>query len=105
VHPEALRLLLLRGLYRGDERRREPRVAVGFEVTYRAGLRSRRAVLADLSMRGCRLISEDPISEGRRIRVNIPAVESATAIDGRVLRVDRLEGGLGEPTRARRWRG
>jgi hypothetical protein len=102
VHPEALRLLLLRGLYRGDERRREPRVAVGFEVNYRAGLRSRRAVLADLSTRGCRLISADPLAEGRRIRVNIPeAAESGrpVAISGRVLRVDRLEDVLGEPDR------
>jgi hypothetical protein len=102
VHPEALRLLLLRGLYRGDERRREPRVAVGFEVSYRAGLRSRRAVLADLSMRGCRLVSEEPIAEGRRIRVNIPeAGESGTpiAISGHVLRADLLEEGLGEPER------
>src|SRR5262245_18297498 len=35
VHPEALRLLLLRSLYRGEERRGEPRVAAGFDVSYR----------------------------------------------------------------------
>lgn len=94
VHPEALRLLLLRGLYRGDERRREPRVAVGFEVNFRSGLRSRRAVLADLSARGCRLISADPLTAGRRIRVNIPeALESdiPVTISGRVLRVDEVD--------------
>lgn len=93
VHPEALRLLLLRGLYRGDERRQEPRVAVGFEVNFRSGLRSRRAVLADLSARGCRLISADPLTAGRRIRVNIPeALQSDTpvTITGRVLRVDEV---------------
>jgi hypothetical protein len=92
VHPEALRLLLLRCLYRGDERRREPRVAVGFEVTYRTGLKTRRAVLADLSVRGCRLVSESGIDAGRRIRVNVPeALETGdpVAITGRVLRVDR----------------
>jgi hypothetical protein len=102
VHPEALRLLLLRGLYRGDERRSEPRVAVGFEVTYRAGLRARRAVLADLSTRGCRLVSTDPVAEGRRIRVNIPeAAESGEpiAIAGRVLRSDCLGESQGEPAR------
>ncbi|MGH0030974.1 MAG: PilZ domain-containing protein, partial [Myxococcota bacterium] len=92
VHAEALRLLVLRCLYRGEERRREPRVAVGFEVGFRTGLKSRRAVLADLSVRGCRLISETPIDAGRRIRVNVPeALETGdpVAISGRVLRVDR----------------
>lgn len=92
VHPEALRLLLLRCLYRGEERRREPRVAVGFEVTFRTGLRTRRAVLADLSVRGCRLVSSAPIDAGRRIRVSVPeALETGdpVSITGRVLRVDR----------------
>lgn len=92
VHPEALRLLVLRCLYRGEERRREPRVAVGFEVTFRTGLMTRRAVLADLSVRGCRLVAESSIDAGRRIRVNVPeALETGdpVAITGRVLRVDR----------------
>jgi hypothetical protein len=92
VHPEALRLLVLRCLYRGEERRREPRVAVGFEVSFRTGLMSRRAVLADLSVHGCRLVAEASIDAGRRIRVNVPeALETGdpVAISGRVLRVDR----------------
>lgn len=94
VHPEALRLLLLRAIYRGDERRSQPRVAVGFDVAYRTGLRSRRAVLADLSIGGCRLISHDALTEGRRIRMNIPdAIETNApiTISGRVLRVDPAE--------------
>lgn len=92
VHPEALRLLVLRCLYRGEERRREPRVAVGFEVSFRTGLKSRRAVLADLSVRGCRLVADASIDPGRRIRVNVPeALETGdpVSISGRVLRVDR----------------
>lgn len=92
VHPEALRLMLLRCLYRGEERRREPRVAVGFEVSFRTGLRTRRAVLADLSVRGCRLVSSAPIDSGRRIRVSVPeALETGdpVSITGHVLRVDR----------------
>jgi hypothetical protein len=67
-------------------------VAVGFEVGFRTGLKSRRAVLADLSVRGCRLLSEAPIDAGRRIRVNVPeALETGdpVSIAGRVLRVDR----------------
>ena len=92
VHPEAMRLLVLRCLYRGDERRVEPRVAVGFEVGFRTGLMTRRAVLADLSLRGCRLLSEHRIEPGRRIKVNVPeALEAGepVAVTGRVLRVDR----------------
>jgi CheY-like chemotaxis protein len=95
VHPEALRLLLLRCLYRGEERRCEPRVAVGFEVSYRSGLMTRRAVLADLSVRGCRLLASHALESGRRIRVNVPeALETGdpVSIPGRVLRVDHPKG-------------
>jgi hypothetical protein len=89
VHPEALRLILLRSLYRGDEKREEPRVAAGLDVSYRTGLRSRRAILADLSTRGCRLVSRNPVDPGRRIRVNLPeALETGDPIGvvGHVLR-------------------
>jgi hypothetical protein len=89
VHPEALRLLLLRSLYRGEEKRGEPRVAAGFDVSYRTGLRSRRAILADLSTKGCRLVSRNTIDAGRRIRVHLPeALETGDpiAVVGRVLR-------------------
>jgi len=102
VHPEALRLLLLRAIYRGDERRTQPRVAVGFDVAYRTGLRSRRAVLADLSLGGCRLISHDALSEGKRIRLNVPdgvATHAPVTISGRVLRVDPTGDLDGDPLR------
>jgi hypothetical protein len=94
VHPEALRLMLLRSLYRGDERRVEPRVAAGLDVSYRTGLRSRRAILADLSTKGCRLVSRTPVDSGRRIRVNLPeALETGDpiAVVGHVLRSTREE--------------
>jgi hypothetical protein len=94
VHPEALRLLLLRSLYHGEERRGEPRVAAGLDVSYRTGLRSRRAILADLSTRGCRLVSRTPVDSGRRIRVNLPeALETGDpiAVVGHVLRSTREE--------------
>ena len=94
VHPEALRLLLVRSLYRGEERRGEPRVAAGFDVSYRTGLRSRRAILADLSTKGCRLVSRTAIDSGRRIRVNLPeALETGDPIGvvGRVLRSTQEE--------------
>lgn len=91
VHVEALRLLLLHCLYKGDERRREPRVAVGFEVSFRSGLITRRATLADLSIRGCRLLSRTRVEPGRRVRVQIPeALETGEpfSVTGRVVRVD-----------------
>jgi hypothetical protein len=94
VHPEALRLLLVRSLYRGEERRGDPRVAAGLDVSFRTGLRSRRAILADLSARGCRLVSRTPIDSGRRIRVHLPeALETGDPIGvvGHVLRSIREE--------------
>ena len=38
VHPYALRLVILRALYLGEERRRERRVPVGYEISYRLSL-------------------------------------------------------------------
>ena len=37
VHPEALRLLVMHSLYRGEEKRRDPRVAVGLEISFQTG--------------------------------------------------------------------
>jgi hypothetical protein len=72
VHAEALRLMLLHCCYKGEERRREPRVAVGVEVSFRAGLLAREATLVDLSSRGCRLLSQHRVENGKRITVQIP---------------------------------
>jgi hypothetical protein len=71
VHPAALRLVLLHSLYRGPERRSR-RVAVGAPVRYRLGLRKREAVLADLSLRGCLLLTRHRVRLGQRIVVWIP---------------------------------
>src|SRR5262249_40035688 len=72
VHPEALRLLILRSLYSGQERRREERVAMGIEVSFRTGLVPRRATMVDLSSRGCRLLSSYVLEPGRRVSVQVP---------------------------------
>ena len=88
VHPAALRGLLLHALYRGPERRSR-RVAVGAPVRFRAGLRRRSAVLADLSARGCLLITRDPVRLGARLTVYLPDVRSpgrSFAVRGRVVR-------------------
>ncbi len=71
-HPTALRLLLLHALYRGPERRRRARVLVGAAVSYRAGLRRRTAILADLSTDGCRLLVSQPLGYDQRVTVHLP---------------------------------
>jgi hypothetical protein len=90
VHPEALRLLLMHCVYTGEERRSEPRVPVGFEVSFRTGLLPRRATLADLSTRGARLVSKWPLEPGKRITITVPeraGVAESLAVRGRVLRM------------------
>ena len=97
VHPEALRLLLLHCLYTGDERRREPRVPVGFEISFRMGLLPRRATLADLSSRGCRLLSRFALEPGKRITLQIPQALGSSEVltlRGRIIRMS-LDENLG----------
>lgn len=72
VHPYALRLLILRALYTGDERRRESRVPIGYEISYRSGVRRKKAMLLDLNTRGCRLLSERPLKIGSRLTLDLP---------------------------------
>lgn len=94
VHPTALRLLLLRALYRGPERRREPRVAVGAPVRLRVGLRRETVLLADLSPSSCRLLSPRRLAPGRGVTLCL----DATITGGSVLRV------RGEVIRSTGWR-
>ncbi len=89
VHPEALRLLILHAMYTGEEQRREPRVAVGFDVTFKSGLIPREGTLADLSMRGCRLLSSRSLELGKRVKIQIPEALGASevlSLRGRVIR-------------------
>lgn len=89
VHPTALRLLLLHALYRGPERRSR-RVAVGAPVRFRVGLRRRDGVLADLSMRGCMILSRRPMRIGQAIVVWVPDATSESksfAVRGAVVRI------------------
>jgi hypothetical protein len=64
---------------------------VGFEISFRVGLLNRKAILADLSVRGCRLLSHMRFEVGKRIRLQIPeALETGDpfSIGGRISRVD-----------------
>jgi hypothetical protein len=88
VHPEALRLLLLRALYAGEERRGEERVPMGIEVSFRTGLLPRRATMVDLSSRGCRLLSSYALEPGRRVSVQVPdGREAPLVVRGQVVRI------------------
>lgn len=72
VHPEALRLLLMRCLFRGQERRRHPRSPVGCAVSYRHGLRRGSAILSELSLEGLRLLSTRPLAIGTDLTLRVP---------------------------------
>jgi hypothetical protein len=72
VHPVALRLLMLRLLYRGEERRGSARVPMGCTVQVRRLLGWRDAVLADLSPRGARLLVPRAARPDSRLTLRLP---------------------------------
>jgi hypothetical protein len=99
VHAEALRLMLLHCCYKGEERRREPRVAVGAEVSFKMGLATRSATLVDLSSRGCRLLAHHRIERGKKIVVQIrEALDEGELlhVPGRVVHSDEADNGGAE---------
>jgi hypothetical protein len=73
VHPAALRGLILYAVYRGPEKRRSRRVTVGAPIRVRAGWRQNSSILADLSLGGCRLISNSAIAPGKSFTLAVPA--------------------------------
>jgi len=89
VHPAALRLLLLHSLYRGPERRHRERVSIGSEVHFKTGWLARSATLAELSTRGCQILSRKKIRLHKKVRIQIPSAvtgERALRVEGTVLR-------------------
>ena len=89
VHPEALRLLVMHSLYRGEEKRSDPRVAVGLEISFQTGEIPRRATLVDLSTGGCRLISSFELESGKKVLVSLPETLGTTepiTLEGEILR-------------------
>jgi hypothetical protein len=83
VHPEALRLLIVHALFRGKERRREDRVPVGYEISYRSGIWRRKATLLEFTRRGCRLLLDRQIGVGSRLTLDLPR----EVTDGRALQL------------------
>jgi len=89
VHPTALRLLILHAIYRGPERRDRERVTIGSEVRFRSGLLPRQATLTELSIRGCRLLSQRPAQRDKSVKLYVPARVTGSkplSLTGTVLR-------------------
>ncbi len=100
VHPEALRLLLLRALYGDRERRLEPRLPIGYAVTWRARLRAHDATVAEISPGGCRLLTARRLSPGSRLSVHIPRALAGglgLRLPGRAVRCERRAATQGAP--------
>jgi len=94
VHPAALRVLVQRALFRGEDARRAPRVACGHPATYKTGFWRQKATLIDLSPRGCRLLTQKPVKEKSEITIQIPkelAGGRALEIVGHAVRVTPAE--------------
>jgi len=71
VHPTALRLLLLHVLYRGPERRKLDRISIGAPARIKVGLFSKPAILAEISPRGARIVSEHRLAPGTKLKLVI----------------------------------
>ena len=100
VHPEALRLLLLRALYGDRERRLERRLPIGYTVTWRAGLRAHDATVAEISSGGCRLLTARRLGPGSRLSVHIPRALAGglgLRLSGRAVRCERRAATQGAP--------
>jgi hypothetical protein len=92
VGSEALRLLLLHSVYRGPEKREEPRLPVGSPVDCRDAVGNPFAAeLLDLACDGCRLLSKHPLEPGTALSVGLPsklAGGEELSLPGRILRVE-----------------
>jgi hypothetical protein len=89
VNAYALRLILLRAIYSGEERRQEDRVPIGAPVSYRSGFFKRPGTIAELSLRGGRLLTDSPLRTGSRISIQVPVPETGRTLSlgVRVVRV------------------
>ncbi len=91
VHPEALRLVIESAIHGGREQRTRPRFPAGCEVGWRTGLRRRRATLAEISSRGCRLLVREAMRP-QRLSLLLPSGLTGSQelrIPGQVVRFER----------------
>ena len=94
VQPELLRLLLLRVLFRDDERRGAQRLPAGTSVSCQLGDRQLATTLAEISPGGCLLLSPVPVERDVPVVLELPVALGNTTnenrIPGRVARVQRI---------------
>ncbi len=76
VDSDAMRALIEHSLYRGPERRRGLRAMIGGEVKVKAGFWSRRAMMLQLSERGCGLLL-DQLLTPEEVTIRLPAAWTA----------------------------
>jgi hypothetical protein len=101
THPEVWRLLVQRALYQGDERRRDPRLAVGSEIALSQNSEQApyHATLVDLSNRGCRLAATRPFAVGALLSFEVSSSgkqPTRVALQGRTARVTTVRDAEGE---------
>lgn len=91
VDGEALRVVLQRALFGGREKRGEPRFALGWAVPMRAGWRSQRAKLIELSRFGGCLLADTALRAGARVSVRLPSELTGgepLSLSGRISRAE-----------------
>ena len=99
VHPAALRLLLARAMFDGENTQRVLRVPYGGEVGYASGLFRHQALMVDVSPRGCRLLTGRREKKGAKVTVQIPTTEGGLLqLSGVVVRVREGEREGGQST-------
>jgi hypothetical protein len=98
AHPDVWRLLVERALFEGDERRVDVRVPVGAAVSFTSDGESAeasnehgadRAVLIDISNRGCRIRTTGPLRRLAQLSLEIPLQEPGAEVlrlSGQVVR-------------------
>lgn len=98
ANSEVLRLLLLRVLFCGTERRGSPRVPVGAWVRCEVEGRSWSSTLLEIGSGGCRIFAPEQMETGAPLTLELPPAlggGSAVRLTGEVIRV--------EPDRRRFW--
>ncbi len=92
ISAERLREVLRRALAGNSDRRRSLRTAMESEIRVRDGLLYRSALLADLSLTGCQLVTSLPFQQGSTVQVQLASAlpqHKSLCIPGKVVRSNR----------------
>lgn len=87
-----LREILQRALAGNSDRRRALRTTMQNEIRVRDGLLYRSALLADLSLTGCQLVTSLPFKQGATVQVQLASAlpqQKSLCVPGRVVRSNR----------------